>query len=257
MAVLKGLPQFRKAADFAGTTGMDAIIFGPPGIGKTTLLATAQDSEYGKDLLWFDIDSSVVTLEDRDDIAIWPDRTENPTITWQDFRRVVDQVIAAGADSPYKTLGFDSITSIYYDLILPKVVGNKEAQPHQGQWGEANRILLKFMTDVMTLNSKGINTIFLGHVQEEKEIIDEEKGTYIIHVKLAGTPKGRDEILRTVGTVGYYDWDRRFQNRELKFRAERKVDAPKFRQPQSGPQVPEKLVNPNMHDLFKYARRGK
>jgi len=261
MAVLGGLPQFKKAGDFSGATGMDAVIFGPPGIGKTTFLATAQDSEFGKDLLWFDIDSSVVTLEDRDDIAIWPDRLTDPDVTWQKFRKVVDDIIKAAKanpkEFPFKTLGFDSITSIYYDLILPKVVGSKEAQPHQGQWGEANRILIKFMTDVMQLNSLGINTIFLGHVTEEKEVIDEEKGSYIIHLRLSGTPKGRDEILRTVGTVGYYDWDRRFQNRELKFKPERKVDAPKFRQPQSGPQMPDKLVNPTMDDLFRYARRGK
>jgi hypothetical protein len=49
MAVLGGLPTFKKAGDFAGATGMDAVIFGPPGIGKTTLLATAQESELGKD----------------------------------------------------------------------------------------------------------------------------------------------------------------------------------------------------------------
>lgn len=261
MAVLGGLPTFKKAGDFAGATGMDAVIFGPPGIGKTTLLATAQDSELGKDLLWFDIDGSVVTLEDRDDIAIWPDREELPEPSWQDFRKMIDQLIkAVKADPknfPYKTWGFDSITAIFYDLIMPKVTGSKEAQPRIQDWGEANRILLKFMSDVMTLNAYGINTIFLGHVQEEKEILDEDKGTYVIHIKLAGSPQGRNEILRTVGTVGYYDWDRRFQNRELRFKPERKIDAPKFRQPKTGPQVPDKLVNPTMGDLFTYARRGK
>lgn len=261
MAVLGGLPQFKKAGDFAGHTGMDAVIFGPPGIGKTTLVATAQDSELGKDLLWFDIDGSVVTLEDRDDIAIWPDREELPEPQWKDLRKVVDDVIkAVKADPknfPYKTLAFDSITAIYYDLALPKVTGSKEAQPRIQDWGEANRLLLKLMSDLMTLNAYGINTIFIGHVQEEKEIIDEDKGTYVIHVKLAGSPQGRNEILRTVGTVGYYDWDRRFQNRELRFKPERKIDAPKFRQPKTGPQVPDKLVNPTMDELLKYARRGK
>lgn len=257
MAVLAGLPTFRKAGDFAGTTGMDAVIFGRPGVGKTTFVSTAQDSELGKDLLWFDIDNSVVTLEDRDDIAIWPDRSEMPDPTWRDFRKVVDAVVAAGADSPYKTLSFDSISSIYYDLILPKVTGSKEAQPRIQDWGEANRIMMKFMADVMTLNSRGINTIFIGHVQEEREVIDADKGTYITHIRLAGSPQGRNEILRTVGTVGYYDWDRGFKNRELRFSPDRKVDAPKFRQPKSGPQVPDKLVNPTMDDLFKYARRGK
>jgi hypothetical protein len=258
MAVVSGLPTFRKAGEFAGATGMDAVIFGPPGIGKTSLLATAQDSAIGKDLLWFDIDSSVVTLEDRNDIAIWPDREVMPSPTWQDFRKTVDQIISNAESLPYKTYGFDSITSIYTSLILPKVTGSKEAQPHQGQWGEANRILIKFMTDVMTMNAKGINTIFLGHVTEEREVIDPDKpDNYITHLRLAGTPKGRDEILRTVGTVGYYDWDRRFTNRELRFRPDRKVDAPKFRKPKSGPEVPDKLVNPTMDDLFKYARSSR
>lgn len=255
--VLAGLPVFKKAGDFAGTKGFNAVIFGPPGVGKSTLLATAQDSEHGKDLLWFDIDDSVATLSDRDDIAIWPDRETDPDVTWIKFRKVVDQVIAAGDKSPYKTLGFDSISSIYYNLIVPKVTGSKEAQPHQGQWGEANRIFLKFMSDVMMLNAKGIHTIFIGHVTEDKEILDpEHPENYVVHLRLAGSPKGRDEILRTVGTVGYYDWDRRFQNRELKFEPDRKLDAPKFRKPMSGPAMPGKLVNPTMDDLFKYAQRS-
>lgn len=259
MTVLTGLPAFKKASSFAGVVGMDAVIFGPPGIGKTTLISTAQDSELGRDLLWFDIDGSVVTLEDRDDIAMWPDRVADPDVTYMKFRKVVDDVIKAarGKEFPFTTLVFDSITSIYSDLIIPKVTGSRESQPHQGQWGEANRIMLKLISDVKQLNAYGIHTVFVGHVTEEKEVVDEQTGAYVIHLRLAGTPKGRDEILRTVGTVGYYDWDRRFQNRELKFKPERKVDAPKFRQPKSGPQMPDKLVNPTMDDLFRYARRGK
>lgn len=256
--LLGGLPTFKKASNFAGATGMDAVIFGPPGIGKTTLLATAQESEYGRDLLWFDIDGSVVTLEDRDDIAIWPDRESLPIPTWKDFRDVVDKIIAAGGDSPYKTLGFDSLSAIYYDLILPKITGSREKQPRIQDWGEANRLMIKLIMDLKTLNVYGINTIFLGHVKEEREILDPDNpDNYITHIRLAGSPQGRDEILRTVGTVGYYDWDRQFKNRELRFKPERKIDAPKFRQPKSGKQVPDKIVNPTMDELFRYARRGK
>lgn len=256
MVVSNRLPTFKKASDFRGKTGFDLVLFGPPGVGKTTFVATAQDSEYGSDLLWFDIDGSAATLEDRDDIAIWPDRDETPTPTYQQLRAVVDQLIAAGADSPYKTLCFDSLSSIYYDLIVPKVVGSRETQPKIQHWGEANRTLLKLIADLRTLNSHGVNTIFIGHVKEEKEIIDADQGTYAIHVRLAGSPQGRDEILRMVNNVGYYDWDRRIQNRVLKFRRERKVDAPKFRQPRSGEQMPLELINPTMHDVLKYVRKG-
>lgn len=261
MPVLGGkLPQFKKPSSFAGNVGMNAVIFGPPGVGKTTLLATAQESEYGQDLLWLDFDGSVVTLEDRDDIAMWPDRSENPDVTFDQVRKLVDDLIAAAkADPkgfPYKTLGFDSITALYYDIILPKVTGGKEKQPRIQDWGEANRLLIKLMQDVMTLNPLGINTIFLGHVAEEKEVIDADKGTYVIHLKLAGSPQGRNEILRTVGTVGYYDWDRRYTKRELRFRPDRKVDAPKFRQPKTNQKMPDKLEDPTMHEVFKYARRA-
>lgn len=250
------LPQFKKASDFKGKTGMDLLIFGPPGVGKTTFVATAQESEYGKDLLWFDIDGSAASLEDRDDIAVWPDREEMPTPSWKQLRAVVDSLIAVGGDSPYKTLCFDSLSSIYYDLIVPQVVGSREAQPKIQHWGESNRILLKLISDVRTLNAHGINTIFIGHVKEEKEIIDPDAGTSVVNVRLAGSPQGRDEILRIVNNVGYYDWDRRLQNRVLKFRRERRVDAPKFRQPRSGEQMPLELTNPTMHDVLKYVRKG-
>lgn len=251
--VLGGLPTFKKASDFAGTQGLDLVLFGPPGVGKTTLVSTAQDSESGKELLLFDIDGGLRSIEDRDDVAVWPDREELPEPTFADLRKIVDQVIAAKNKSPYKTLAFDSISSIYYDLILPKVVGSRDKQPRIQDWGEANRILIKLIMDLKTLNAYGINTIFIGHVKEEKEQIDED--TTIVNIRLAGSPQGRDEILRTVNNVGYYAWDRGFKKRVLKFRAERKVDAPKFRQPQSGPQMPLELTEPTMDDILKYARR--
>jgi hypothetical protein len=252
MSVVTGrLPTFKKATSLQGCTGLSLLIFGPPGIGKTTLAATAQDSEFGKEVLLFNIDpGGAVSIMDREDVSIWPDpeSTENPT--WIEFRKVVDQLVALGAESPYKTIVFDSISSIYDDLIKPKVVGSTEKQPQLNQWGECNRYLIKFMLDVMTLNTKGINTIFIGHSLEEK---DEDT----ITVRLAGTPKGRDEILRNIGNVAFYDFDRRKVDRVLKFKPERKVDGPKFRQPQSGDQMPLEMTNPTMHDILKYARKGK
>lgn len=242
------LPVFKKASDYAGVRGLNLILFGPPGVGKTTLATTAQDSEYGRDVLLFDIEGGIESVVDRDDIAVWPDPGVEPT--WPDFRKIVDQIIAAGGSSPYKTLVFDSISSIYNDMIIPKITGSKEKQPSQPQWGEANRILFKLVSDVIKLNTYGVNTIFIGHVREEKD-------DTLTLIRLAGTPQARDELLRMVGNVGYYAWDRRVQNRVLTFKPASKVDGPKFRQPQTGHQMPLELSNPTMGEVLKYARRGK
>lgn len=254
MAVVGGLPQFKKASDLAGKTGLGLLIFGPPGVGKTTFAATAQDSEFGRDVLMFTLDpGGADSIADRDDIAIWPDPEEvmaSGPPTWQQFRKVLDQIIAAGSDSPYKTIVIDSISAVYADLIIPKVVGSLEKQPTQGQWGECNRFMIKMMMDLLSLNAKGINTIFVGHSLDQQ---DEESTIKY----LAGTPKGRDEILRNIGNVGYYDFDRRKVDRVLTFKPQRKVEGPKFRQTRSGKQMPLDFTNPTMGDILTHLRKGK
>lgn len=259
MAVVspKGLPVFKTAKQLAGQSGLNTVIFGPPGIGKTTLLCGCQDSELGRNVLLFDIDGGFQSVSDRDDIAIWPDRTDTPDPTWVDFRGLVDKIIAAGTDSPYLTYIFDSVSSIYNDLIIPHVTGGRGKQPALNQWGECTRLMVKLIQDVKTLNALGINTLFIGHVQEDNETVGTGADAYTVtNIRLAITPKARDEILRVINTVGYYGWDAAKKNRVLHFQAQRRVDGPKFQQPQSGPQMPLELKNPSMGEILKYARRG-
>lgn len=259
MAVLSPnkLPTFKKASELAGQLGLNAVIFGPPGVGKTTLCCTAQDSELGADVLLFDIDGGFQSVADRDDISVWPDREETPNPTWKDFRKVIDQIVSLGGKGPFKTIILDSLSSIYNDLILVHITGSKETQPRIQDWGEANRMLLKLISDVKTLNAFGINTFFIGHVQEEREQIGDKPEDYVTNIRLAGTPGARNEVLRTVNVVGYYGWDRKKVRRELQFRPEQRVDGPKFQQPRSGSQMPLSMVDPTMGEILEHARKVK
>lgn len=251
------LPQFKMAKDLAGRNGLNALIFGPPGVGKTTLCCTAQDSEHGRDVLLFDIDGGFASVADRDDIAVWPDREELPDPTWKDFRKLIDTMISLGPKAPYKTWILDSTSSIYNDLILPHITGGKDKQPRIQDWGEANRLLVKLIFDVKTMNSYGINTFFIGHIKEEREQIGDKPEDFVTNIRLAGTPGARDEVLRTVNVVGYYGWDRRKTKRILQFRPEARVDGPKFQQPQTGPQMPLEMTDPTMSEILEHARKGR
>lgn len=253
-------PTFASVKELATQVGFNGVFFGPPGVGKTTFISGF--TRLGPMLL-FDIDAGRESVVDVDDLFI----ADRPSIaearargddvsgmdkkfTWDELRAYLDTALALKGDSPYKTYGFDSLSSIYYELLLPKVVGSETKKVEWPHYNEAQRILTKFIRDAKSLCEYGINTVFTGHVKEEND-------GEVTNIRLA-LPQGvRNEILLAVNHVGYLTRAKNSEVRELHFTPPRRVDGPKLRQTRSGTQAPLTLTDPTPSALLDNLRKQK
>lgn len=257
-----GFPAFASVGDNVGKMGLNILIFGPPGVGKTTFagnIAKLQPNE----VLLFDTDigrESVLDLplhvaeppkllaaraagEDEEGIS--------KKLTWSELRAYLDTALAMRDKSPYKTYIFDSLSSIYYELLVPKVTNREGKDPVKMEWphyAEAQALLTKFIRDAKSLSEYGINTVFLGHERGEQD-------GEITNVFLS-LPQGiRNEILLTVNHVGYLQRKKNSEDRELHLAPPRRVSGPKVRKTQSGPNIPTIIDNPSLDGLVKMLAR--
>lgn len=233
-------PTTKKLVEVSEDLGFNGLIFGQPGVGKTTLALTAQGSKYGGNVLLHDADrgkESIVDVEGAEYYTVE---------SWDQLRSALDAAIALKGDSPYQTHVFDSLSSIYYEHIKPKVLkGEKKMEwPHYQQ---AQDLLTTFVRDCRNLAEYGVNTVFTGHVKEEK---DDD----IVNVRLSLPQSVRNEILLIVNHVGYLDRARNSEVRELHLTPPKRTQGPKFRQPRSGEQLPLLIKDPNLGQIFTSLR---
>lgn len=250
-----GFPAFASVKSEDADTGLNMVVFGPPGVGKTTFAASVKLARPDEGVLIFDIDMGRESVRDIDLHYAEPPKllaaraageaTEgiDKKLSWQELRDYLDTALALKGTSPYKTLIFDSLSSIYYELLIPKVVGSETKKVEWPHYAEAQRLLTKFVRDAKSLCEYGINTIFLGHVKNETD------GDII--QSFLSLPQGvRNEILLIVNHVGYLDRKRNSEERELHFTPPKRTNGPKLRQTQSGAQAPLVYDSPTMGKLL-------
>jgi hypothetical protein len=231
------------ASDVADMQGINMALFGYPGSGKSTLEATAQDSDLGKDVLIIDADGTAArSLADRKDVMIYPARR------WEDIQRI-DQHLKTGRH-PFKTIAWDTLTAMQ-DMSL-KFVMKASPTPEQAtqpEYGRSNQALLQLVGDWCSIaREKGTNVIFSVHATEEA---DQSTGSMLIRMAL--TPGVRTGVYRMVDTIGYLSVDNKTSRRGLLLKSNNRIIA-KHHQPLTGDQLPLEIPDPTMDIMYRHAR---
>jgi len=140
----------KKASEITQDGGiLNMIIYGPPGIGKTTFGSTAPKP------LIIDMEGGILSISD-----------SNVDIAQVSTRDEISEAIIYGIKNGYKTLVFDSLThysEILMDDILKK---DRKSRPQIQHWGTLIDTIKK---TVWRLQAKKINTIFICLEKEDKD----------------------------------------------------------------------------------------
>ena len=169
-----------KANTMSSEVGLKMIVYGAPGVGKTTFASTA------KDVVFIIPDScGVLALKDKN----------VDVIPISEFKQMAEafEVVRTGQ---WKTVVLDHLTEIQkmsMDSILQK---EGQFKPRQNDWGENLRQMLEMCRKYRNLP---MNVIFLAHEANDK---DEETGVRYTQLSVNGVKLPQD-LAGLVSAVGY------------------------------------------------------
>jgi hypothetical protein len=241
--------QIVRATEVVDRQGFNGILFGFSGAGKTTLASTAQNSEYGRDVLFLDFESGTRSIADREDVHLIPVKEfeQTPEI----YRYLKD------GTHPYRTIVIDSLTEL--QAVSLKSVMKASATPEQPSQPEYGRSNINVITTVrnfrLLATERGWNVIYICGAVEVK---DEVSGAVLTRVDL--TPGAAKQVFQAVDVVGYLGVDTARDGTSKRYLLMRNTShiLAKIRQPRTGPQLDTRIEDPTMEAILAHthARGG-
>ena len=234
--------KFLKASEVNDAWGVNMLIYGSPGVGKTTFAASAQDSPYGKDVLFIDVEGGVRSIADRDDITIFrPD-------SFDDVKSVF-MALKNGELAQFKTVVVDSIgeTQALGLRTIMRTAKNPDL-PGLQDYGKSNEqigILIRGLRGLA--QAQGVNVVITALAVESK---DENTGAILTRPAL--TPKALELATGAVDMLGYMT-QKKDGTRVLNFQPSTSYMA-KLRQPATGAQIPLVIENPTLPRILEIMR---
>ena len=205
--------------------GLRTAIYGSPGTGKTYLAATAEDSEFGKSVLFIDVEGGVRSITHRTSIDTVQART------WPEITEVLRAIKMGSSDlKKYKTFVWDNLTE-YQKLDIARIAG--DSQPQIQHWGECTTDMLNLVRDMSDVSrTRSLNQIFIAW---DEDVQTDVSGIKIIKHRANFTPKLQNSFPGMLDMVGYLTVSSRL-TRTLTFEVSNTTDA-KNRRPRTGPTI--------------------
>ena len=229
-------PTIMSASEIVDQWGLNLALYGPPGVGKTKLISTAQDYEASAKLLIIDVEGGTRTIKDRTDISVTKPKT------WKELQELYNWILKEGKNE-YKTIALDTMTHAQ-TLCLSHVLGKKE-KPEFQDFGRVGILMSKMIQGFVSLSKEdGINIIFSCHVRTDKD----SQGT-VYNISPDCYPKVGKALMSQVDTIGYYTKKRKGSkvNRVLQIDSAGAIKA-KHR---TTTKTIQELINPSFKDILE------
>ena len=239
-AILLVQDMIRPIGDLRDVYGCNMLLYGPFGAGKTTLAASAQDSDFGRDVLFLDTDGGLRSLLNRKDIGFID--------ISKDIRPVPDvlKFLRTESGKHYRTLVLDSFTEYQAKVHAQLAPGFSDGR---AAWGEVAKVLGNFVRVLRDMSHEiGINTILICNERGRNDA----EGVFYHGPELS--PGVFSSVGRVVDNICHLCIDDDEGNRKLSLK-EKYGYHTKFREPLvRGHMLPQTLDNPVIDVILRHGR---
>lgn len=224
--------------------GVNILITGERGVGKTHLAGTIGEVEAYRDALVIDIEIGSKTLVGFENLDVIKTRS------WDDIIKVKD-FLEQGKHN-YKTIVVDSLTTAQ-EFCLKKIMEDKKnttGAPEQREYNQSTGKMRSLVRSLLIRAQQDDGCLILVSGIR----VDKDENTGRTDILPAMTPSLARDIAGMVDTVSELAWDDRSKTRKLYITHKPRTQV-KSRKPLNAPELPEYLENPTMKQVIETLTR--